>query len=351
MNGNDASLSFRLLKQQVSIGQVLAAYGLATALKQRGDQLYGACPLHGGDNATAFRVHLRRGLWRCFTSCGGGDVVELVRRIEGCDYPEAARHLRRLAQGHQQPRSPEPPSSQRTAAAAFRPFRRCIPLDPRVAFLQQHKGIKVQTAVLFEAGCTDLSTFLRGTVAVRLHDLQGQPLGYCGRRLQPEQIARWGKWRFPAGFPKSEVLYNAHRAAPARASGIVVVECPWAVMRLAQAGIPNAVALLGTNLSAVQAAWLSAAARVLLLLDGDQAGRKAVHAISQRLAGATTAVIHHLPEGHEPEDLSDGELAALVQEHLPFSARQQNLWVAEAQDLHGGYGLRGRSGRFGGLRI
>lgn len=282
-------------------------------------QLHGPCPLHGGDNPTAFRVHLQRGLWRCFTACGGGDLVELVRRIEGCEYADAARHLRRLA-NHQPSSRDALTLPQSNAPALFRPFRRRIPLDPRTPFLQQRKGISVATAIRFDAGCSHRSPFLRNTVAVRLYDLQGQPLGYCGRRLQPEQSNRWGKWRFPTGFPKSKTLYNAHRAICARTNGIVVVECPWAVMRLAQAGISTAVALLGTHLSDVQAAWLRPAPRVLLLLDGDRAGRKATAAISQRLA----CVCHQLPEGCEPEDLSRQELAELVRAYLPSPLSQSS---------------------------
>ncbi|MEW6378988.1 MAG: hypothetical protein AB1611_05210 [bacterium] len=34
---------------------------------------------------------------------------------------------------------------------------------------------------------------LRGTVAVRLHDLSGNPLGYWGRRLDHKAIVSWGK--------------------------------------------------------------------------------------------------------------------------------------------------------------
>jgi len=94
----DGTFSFRLLKQRVSIGQVVDAYKLDESLIRRGVCLQGPCPLHRGDNKTAFRIHLERGLWRCFTSCGGGDVVELIRRLECCDYAEAARHLSRLAQ-------------------------------------------------------------------------------------------------------------------------------------------------------------------------------------------------------------------------------------------------------------
>jgi DNA primase len=184
-----------------------------------------------------------------------------------------------------------------------------------VPFLQNDKGIHVETAARFEAGLPDpQSTFLQGTVAVRLHDLQGRPLGYCGRRLDPYAILRWGKWRFPSRFPKAKLLYNAHRALAGRHRGVVLVECPWAAMRLTQAGIPGAVALLGTAASQVQLAWLAQAPLVLLLLDGDQAGQTAARTIAQALSPKTCVRIHQLSPQQEPEDLSDDRLAALVQD-------------------------------------
>ena len=319
MNARNAVLDFQHLKRQVGIGQILSAYGLDTRLKRTGDTLRGPCPLHGGDNPTAFSVNLRRDLWRCFTGeCGAGDVVELVRRIERCSYPQAARHLQRIA-GTQTPPpltvTTHPTTAPRTPA--FRPFRRRIPLDPRVPFLQRDKGISITTAARFEAGRAERSAMLRGTVAVRLHDLHGRPLGYCGRRLDPETARRQGKWRFPAAFPKAEMLCNAHRALPARCSGIVVVECPWAVLRLAQAGVPGAVALLGTAISPVQQRWLAKAQNILLLLDGDTAGRSATTRIAAQLRRHTVVNAHRLTDSHEPEDLPDTELPELVRQHMP----------------------------------
>lgn len=316
----DGTFSFRLLKQRVSIGQVVDAYKLDESLIRRGVCLQGPCPLHRGDNKTAFRIHLERGLWRCFTSCGGGDVVELIRRLECCDYAEAARHLSRLAQ--------LAPSNMIRARCCptgpgkttiFQPFQHRIPLSPCSSFLQRRKGILPKTAETFEAGCTDSSVFLRGTVAVRLHALDGQPLGYCGRNLDQRRIARYGKWRFPPRFPKASTLFNAHRAGPFRRNGTVLVECPWAVMRLAQAGVPAVVALLGTQLSQTHLAWLPQDSPIVLMLDGDHAGRTAASTIQQRLAatGRKTA-ISHLPEGCEPEDLTDSQLAARARQFLPF---------------------------------
>jgi len=178
------------------------------------------------------------------------------------------------------------------------------------------KGVAIATATKFEAGWTSRSPFLRGTAAVRLHDRHGRPLGYCGRRLDPSAVVRWGKWRFPCGYPKADNLFNAHRAERARDGGIVVVEGPWAVLRLAQAGIPGAVALLGTRMSKRQAQWLAKAPAVMLLLDGDRAGREGAERIASTLDGATAVRAYELPEGSEPEDTTDGELRSMVRQLL-----------------------------------
>jgi DNA primase len=90
-------------------------------------------------------------------------------------------------------------------------------------------------------------------------------------------------------------------------------------MRLTQAGVSGVVALLGTTITRVQLAWLAPAPIVLLLLDGDQAGRSGARTITQALARYTTVRIHQLPPEQEPEDLSDADLAALVQQAIPFS--------------------------------
>jgi DNA primase len=309
------------LKKQVGIGQVLKAYSLCSHLKQHGHQLIGACPLHGGDNPTAFRVHLAHGIYNCFTACGGGDTVELICKLEKCTKASAARIMRHMIA---LPTISVPLGSdsqpQGSTTRTFRPFRRKIPLNPRASFLQDNKGISVDTAIRFETGLADpKSSFLRGTVAVRLHDIKGHPIGYCARRLAPDEISRWGKWRFPTGLPKGQLLYNAHRALATRHRGIVLVECPWAAMRLTQAGVPSVVALLGTTMTETQLTWIASAPAVLLLMDADQPGRKAAKTIAQALDRHTTVLIHHLPPEKEPEDLEDATLLSLVSNAIPFS--------------------------------
>lgn len=308
---------FSYLKSQVSIGHVLSAYGLDRHLKLKNHQLYGPCPLHRGDNPSAFRVDLKRGLWHCFTSCGGGDIVKLIRHIENCSDAEAALNLYNLINDTKRCFSSHVYKPLRFSHnSTFSPFKRTIPLNPHVSFLQDIKKISPHIACQYETGICDCSPFLRGLVAVRIHDLCGNPLGYCGRRLDPHAALSWGKWRFPKNFPKKSILYNSHRAQYYKDQGVIVVECPWGVMRFAQSGIFNVVALLGTSLSSIQSAWLSKSPAVILMLDGDQAGKKATPLISEILSPKTHVLIHELPHDTEPEDLHDNELKAIAKNFL-----------------------------------
>jgi len=299
----------RALKCAVSIFQVLDARGLAGQLRRSGPRLVGPCPLHGGDNPHAFVVHPDKNLWYCFTGCrGGGDVIDLVQRLDHASFPEALRTLAGLARNA----APADPASDPTPnAAAFRAYTRALPLDASTPFLRA-KGIDPSTARAFETGAYAGTGFLHRCVAVRLHDTGGAPIGYAGRHLHPDDCRRFGKWKLPPRLPKHQLLFNLHRVRRDLAmTGVVLVECPWGVMRLAQLGVP-AVALLGTALSRPQRDLLASATRVLILLDGDPAGRAAAHHILDALPSRTRTRIAHLPDGCDPDDLDGHELRRAV---------------------------------------
>ena len=171
-------------------------------MRLHGDNLIGPCPIHRGDSTTAFVVTRSKNLWHCFTRChDGGDVVDLVRRLDESDYRSTAVYLASLAGTAATPTAPD--------SIPFRPFPSRLKLDPAVTFLAD-KGIRENTARSFEAGEYRGTGFLEGCVAVRLHDPLGHPLGYAGRVLESNS-ARPGKWRLPARLPKRSILFNFHR--------------------------------------------------------------------------------------------------------------------------------------------
>ncbi len=305
-------LDFRRLKRMVSIERVLAEHGLLERLTRRPDRLVGPCPLHGGDNPGAFVVSLSKNLWHCFTGCsGGGDVVDLTCKLQQCDHRGAAHYLAALTAAAPARPRPQPPT--RSQPCRFRPYTKRLPLDPTAGFLR-NKGIDPAIASRFEVGAYHGRGMLAGCVGIRLHSSQGHVLGYAGRHLDPKQVARRGKWTFPPGLPKSTLLYGYHRASPfMQRRGVVLVECPWGVLRLAQLQVP-AVALLGTQLSHPQQVLLRGAATVVIMMDGDPAGNTAAASLRQRLPNS---VVCELPQGNDPDDLADSQLARVTQ-LLPF---------------------------------
>jgi DNA primase len=86
-------------------------------------------------------------------------------------------------------------------------------------------------------------------------------------------------------------------------------------MRLSQAGIPNVVSLLGTQLFDDQINWLSRSPGILLLLDGDPPGRDASARIAESLWTKTTVSTHLLPDNKEPEDMSDDSLKEITMKY------------------------------------
>jgi DNA primase len=296
-------------ERSVPIANVLQAAGVLGTLRRRGDRLVGPCPVHGGDNLTAFSVDLRTNRWYCFTRCaGGGDVVELVRRLHRVGFREAAAVLAALTSSDLAPAVVGRPSASHGVARPFRPFRTSIPLDADSAFLRA-KGISGTTAAAHEVGQYRGGGWLKGCVGLRVHDPAGAPIGYLGRSLAPGQCARW---KVPPGLPKAHILYNYHRAARGGPPPVLTVtECPWGVLRLAQLDVP-AVALLGVHLSATQRDLVRRSPRVRLLLDGDDAGMAAADRIRDALVGLAQTEVVRLPTGLDPDDLCDDELLALL---------------------------------------
>lgn len=299
-------------KARVRIVQILADIGQLPEFRVSGSRLIGPCPVHGGDNRSAFSVDRERDLWFCFTRCqAGGDVIDLAWHLSGQSWPRAAHWLQRLAAA---PTSPPPFDLAQGPAegtrSTFQPFTRCLPLQGSHPFFRALR-IHEATLRLFEAGAWGGGGFLKGTLAVRLHDSDGRPLGYAGRRLDQAAIHRWGKWKWPPRLPKAQLLWNWHRVVPDTDAGLIVVEGPWSVMKLWQAGFKNAVALCGAHISEPQARLLARATRVTLLLDGDHAGRRATaRSIASAFHQHVRAI--YLPDGRDPADLAEHQL----NEHL-----------------------------------
>jgi len=65
--------------------------------QRSGGELRGTCPLHKGDNPTAFVIYADSNghpRWHCHTKCdAGGDAIDFVQRWQGLDFMGAVKYL------------------------------------------------------------------------------------------------------------------------------------------------------------------------------------------------------------------------------------------------------------------
>ena len=110
-------------------------------------------------------------------------------------------------------------------------------------------------------------------------DARGSVLGFGARAMRDNQRPKYLNTAEGELYHKREVLFGIDRAraAAARAGSVILVEGYTDVLALHQAGLPNAVGIMGTALTEEQIAELERVAKVLeLCLDADRAGQDAM---------------------------------------------------------------------------
>jgi DNA primase len=307
---------FRTLKEAVSLEAVLRHYEVP-GLRRRRDQLAGRCPIHQGTRDDSFRAHLRKNAFHCFACQAGGNVLDFVAAMEKCSIRDAALRLQlwfgaslsgRGLVAHPQPwlqreaelvRKKEPYNAPLGFA-----LRR---VNPDHSYLED-RGIARATAVEFGVGFYGGPGLLSQRIVIPIQNQRGQIVAYAGRAVDCSPP----KYKLPAGFRKSLELFNSHRAIATRSRTVIVVEGYFDCMRVHQAGFPWVVALMGSSLSIEQEQLLADYEKLLLMLDGDAAGRAASGAIAARLSKRYSVVTVRLPAGAQPDQMPDGAIRGLM---------------------------------------
>jgi DNA primase len=157
-------------------------------------------------------------------------------------------------------------------------------------------------------------------VMVPLNDPQGRTVAFSGRLLnhqndQPGGAPKYRNSRNDLLYQKSQLLFGLDRAREAinRSRQAVLVEGQFDVIRLAQAGLSNVLAVSGSNLTASMLQLLQQHCRIeqlLLCFDGDTAGAsaadRAIAALQpQVLSSGLDLRILSLPAGQDPAELAD----------------------------------------------
>jgi DNA primase len=317
-------VDFRAVKQAVSLEAVLSHYRVRNLRRQR-SQLQGPCPIHRGKRRDSFRVSLTQNAFHCFSCQAKGNVLDFVAAVESCSVREAALRLQHwfgLA-GRIGSRPVLPVPSVTAKAEKDELIRkkeggnpvlgfRLRGVDESHPYLRQH-GIDPATAAEFGVGLYSGPGLMSGRIVIPIRNQYGEIVAYAGRALA-DQLP---KYKLPVGFQKGRELFNLHRALATDQKSVIVVEGYFDCMKVHQAGFRNVVALMGCSLSPQQARSLQTRfERLILMLDGDEAGRRATQAIVHHLAANIPCLVFRIPDGTQPDQLSSSEIQKLVFDSL-----------------------------------
>ncbi|ACY18861.1 DNA primase [Haliangium ochraceum DSM 14365] len=377
---------------------IVAVIGDHVSLRKAGRNHKGLCPFHH-EKTPSFNVNGDKRFFYCFGCQKKGDVFTFVMEYEGKSFTEAAETLASRF-GISIPESrPESPALRRQRGERSRmleinalatEFFAAVLRDPERgapgrAYLAE-RGIDEATANSFQLGYApdqwrELGEFLeRKRVPAELaakvgllvkqpraggyydrfrHRLMcpvvmpgGEVAGFSGRLLpSPEQDedderkgAKYINSPESPVYKKSRLLFGLHLARDAfrEKRRAVLVEGNFDVIHMHQHGFAEAVAPLGTALTDEQIGQLRRLAdEVVLLYDGDKAGRAAtLKALEALVASDTKVRIAALPAGADPDSML---LTGRVQELAESLTRAQpaieyfvhDVWTRSARSADG----------------
>ena len=88
------AIDFTLLRQQVSLAQVLDLVGF-TPTTRCGPQWRGPCPVHGSKSprSRSFAAHVEKNCWHCFRCGASGNALDLYLAVTKLPVYEGAQEL------------------------------------------------------------------------------------------------------------------------------------------------------------------------------------------------------------------------------------------------------------------
>jgi DNA primase len=340
--------SVERVKQAVDIVEVINAH---TDLKRQGARMVGLCPFHE-ERTPSFSVDPQEKLYHCF-GCGvGGDAIKFVEEKDGLGFVEAIEMLAdrygvELERDQEDPRAEARRAQQRRleqlldrtasyyanylwesregakareylagrglAEETLRDFG--VGFAPsawdKILVTGQRAGFKVEELrgvglVQRGRGGGEYDRF-RARIMFPIRDRRGRVLGFGGRAMRSDQGAKYVNTAETDFFHKSQLLYGVDRAkaAIAKASRAVVVEGYTDVLALHQAGVEEAVGVMGTAITGEQVATLSGMVEeVVLALDADSAGQEAMLRAQRVAAGRRMRLrVAAMPAGEDPAEM------------------------------------------------
>ena len=299
------------VKYRNKIEDVVASY---VNLKRAGSVYQGLCPFHS-EKTPSFTVFPNTETFHCFGCGAGGDIISFIMRAENLEYLGAVEFLAKRA-GLEMPDAAGDAKSEtikrarlyemNRAAAVF--FNRAL-YEPESEAAREYlkkRGLSRAAVKRFGLGYAPnrfdaLSEYMhslgyrdeelkeaflcgksertggyydyfRGRIMFPIIDNFSNVIAFGGRALGDEKPKYLNTSDTPV-FKKSRNLFALNFARNACAQSLILCEGYMDVIAVNMAGFPNAVATLGTALTAEQARVMAKyTKKVILSYDSDEAG-------------------------------------------------------------------------------
>jgi len=365
---------------------MIALVSTRTELRRAGvNSYFGRCPFHD-ERTGSFHVRPEEKHYHCFGCQASGDAFDFVIETEGLDFVSAMESLAERFGVQLEVADEDPQARSRRErrerlhklldrAAGY--YDRCLWESAEAAGARAYlagRGLEEATLKAYRVGYAPsawdrlllvargagfsedelLATGLaqrskqqRGSIYDRfrerimfpLADARGRVVGFGARAMRENQPPKYLNTSEGEVFHKGSQLFGIDlaRRAAARAGSVVLAEGYTDVLALHQAGIENAVGIMGTSFTDEQARELERTARTLVLaLDADGAGQEAMLRAARVAEGRSMELrVVALPAGLDPADLVQQEGAEAVRERIgrsvPFVAFHVDRVLARAE--------------------
>ncbi|MEW6445257.1 MAG: DNA primase [Pseudomonadota bacterium] len=335
----------------VARADIVEVIGARVPLKKKGREYAACCPFHH-EKSPSFFVSPDKQFYHCFGCGAHGTVLGFLMAHERLDFIEAVETLA-AQMGLEVPREGGDTPTESPHAPLLAILDECarfyqaeLKRAPRAIDYLKRRGVNGETALAFGLGyapsgydtlekalLTDARTIdqlkqagmlsenergslydrFRERIMFPIRDRRGRIIAFGGRVLNDDKPKYLNSPETPL-FHKGRELYGLYEARRAlgRPDRLIVVEGYMDVVMLAQHGLREAVATLGTAVTREQVDLIFRhTPQVVFCFDGDEAGRRAawraLESTLPQLRDGLDARFMFLPEGEDPDSLVRAE--------------------------------------------
>jgi len=315
-------------------------------LKKTGKNYSGLCPFHD-EKTPSFSVSPDKQFFHCFGCQESGTALTFIMNFDRLEFVEAVENLAQQL-GLEVPReqsgvvkAPVDPDLYEVMLKAERFYRQSLRHAPEAIAYLKKRGLTGEVArdfgmgyappgwqnlmdnledvsekSLLAAGLVTKSDKgrvydrFRDRIVFPIRDTRGRVIGFGGRTLSADDGPKYLNSPETALFQKGQELYGLYEARRAlrRIDKLIVVEGYMDVVALAQHGVANAVATLGTASGEAHFHKLYRYTdEVVCCFDGDNAGRQAAWKALENALPTLTEMrqvkLVFLPDGEDPDSL------------------------------------------------